>query len=101
MELVPFDPAWAATASGWAPTVEDTRAWCSASVAPVPADVVAGWGRADDVRAYAGLLDGAAVAYGELWLDEAEVELARLLVDPEQEAVWNAGQPTAYAWMRA
>ena len=85
VELVEFDLASAPVVSSWAQTEQEVQAWCSRSESPVPPDVVAGWSQAPDVLAYL-LLDGAdAVGYGELWIDdeEAEVELARLIVSPE------------------
>ena len=83
VDLARFDPADAATVSGWARTPEEVRAWCSEPSAPVPPARIAAWGEPDDVRAFAGRVDGALVAYGELWLDDEEVELARLVVAPE------------------
>jgi ribosomal protein S18 acetylase RimI-like enzyme len=41
--------------------------------------MVAGW---DEGRAFGLVDDGALVGYGELWVDDDEVELARLIVDP-------------------
>jgi len=86
VRLQTFDPVHAELVASWAVGDEVVRAWCAVEVDRVPADVVAGWSRADDVEAFllgddAGLL----LAYGELWLDdeEGEVELARLLVAPE------------------
>jgi len=46
------------------------------------AEIVAGWGAAADVQAFTLVDAGALVGYGELWLDEDEVELARLIVAP-------------------
>jgi ribosomal protein S18 acetylase RimI-like enzyme len=87
VSLETFDPVHAEQVAGWAVGDEVVRAWCAVEGDRVPAEVVAGWSRADDVEAF--VLrddDGAAVAYGELWLDdeEGEVELARLLVAPER-----------------
>jgi ribosomal protein S18 acetylase RimI-like enzyme len=87
VELARFDPALAPQVSRWARSRDEVLAWCSRREAPVPADVIAGWGLAPGVLAY-GLLDnnGQLVGYGELWVDadEAEVELAHLIVDPDQ-----------------
>jgi GNAT superfamily N-acetyltransferase len=84
--LEPFDPSLATLVSGWAPTEAEVRSWCARTGAPVPADVVASWSDAGDVEAYLLVDDGTPTAYGELWLDEeeGEVELARLLVDPDR-----------------
>lgn len=91
MPLEPFDPDRAALVASWAVGDDVVRAWCAVDGDRVPADVVAGWSRADDVEAFlftSSHGDGAdqVVAYGELWLDddEGEVELARLLVAPER-----------------
>src|SRR5262249_26788489 len=87
MPLLPFVPGFAGLVSGWAVGNDVVRAWCAVDGDRVPADVVAGWSLAEDVEAYvfAEDLDGPPVAYGELWLDaeEGEVALARLLVAPE------------------
>ena len=87
MPLVAFDPAHAPTVASWAVGDDVVRAWCALEGDAVPADVVAGWSKADDVEAFVyGDPGDAPVAYGELWLDdeEGEVELARLLVAPER-----------------
>jgi ribosomal protein S18 acetylase RimI-like enzyme len=86
VKLVHFDPARAAQLSGWARSPGEVAAWCSRTEAPVPPEVIAGWGAAPDVTAY-GLVDGDEfVAYGELWVDddESEVELGRLIVAPDR-----------------
>ena len=86
--LSPFDPADAPLVASWAVPGTGTLRWCG--LPAVPAAVVAGWGRAAGVLAY-GLRDGdrdgdRLVGYGELWLDddEAEVELARIIVAPDR-----------------
>ncbi len=85
MRLEPFDPVAAPTVSSWAPTAQEVTAWCSRAEVPVPPEVIAGWATESDVRAF-GLVDddGSLVGYGELWIDdeEAEVELARLIIEP-------------------
>jgi RimJ/RimL family protein N-acetyltransferase len=97
--LLPFFTDDAALVSSWAVGDEVVRAWCAVEGDAVPADVVAGWSRADDVEAYMfGDPEEAPIAYGELWLDdeEGEVELARLLVAPERR-----GQGFGQALVRA
>lgn len=89
MPLDTFDPDRAALVASWAVGDDVVRAWCAVEGDAVPADVVAGWSRADDVEAYLFTdpsVDDQPLAYGELWLDdeEGEVELARLLVAPER-----------------
>ncbi|RKN44293.1 GNAT family N-acetyltransferase [Micromonospora endolithica] len=82
MELTAFEPVHAAAVAAWATTPEETRHWCSRD--EVAAATVAGWAAEPDVVAYVAVVDGEPVGYGELWLDddEAEVELARLIVAP-------------------
>ena len=101
VSLQPFDVARAELVASWAVGDEVVRSWCAVDGDRVPADVVAGWSEADDVEAY--LLaddDGEPCAYGELWLDdeEGEVELARLLVAPEQRGrgVGKSADPRAH-----
>lgn len=60
--------------------------WCGHATAPVPAEQISAWADEDGVEPF-GLYRGQRlVAYGELWVDddEAEVELARLIVDPSE-----------------
>ncbi len=86
LSVVPFTDGAAAVVSAWAATADEVAAWCSRAEAPVPPEVVVGWSRKEDVRAYL-LLDGERpVGYGELWVDdeEREVELAHVIVDPRR-----------------
>lgn len=89
LRLEPFDPAAAGTVSGWATTVDEVMMWCSRSEAPVPPDVIAGWSHAVDVHAYGLLETGRLIGYGEVWVDddEAEAELARLIVAPDRRGL--------------
>jgi ribosomal protein S18 acetylase RimI-like enzyme len=82
VELTVFEASHAAAVAGWSRSAEECRRWCSRD--EVSPEVVAGWSAAADVAAYVGIEEGQPVAYGELWLDddEAEVELARLIVAP-------------------
>jgi ribosomal protein S18 acetylase RimI-like enzyme len=52
----------------------------------VPPGVIVRWSEQPDVRSYLLVEGGQPVAYGELWIDddEAEVELARIVVDPRR-----------------
>jgi ribosomal protein S18 acetylase RimI-like enzyme len=58
--------------------------WCGHAGWPVPADKVAAWSTEDGVRPFGLHVGEELIGYGELWVDhdEAEVELARLIVDP-------------------
>ena len=84
VRLRSFPAESAEVVSGWARTEEEAVMWCSHPTAPVPAEQINAWAREDGVQPF-GLYRGERlVAYGELWVDdgEAEVELARLIVDP-------------------
>src|SRR5215475_11023264 len=84
LHLRSFPAELAGVVSGWAQTDEEVLMWCGAGTAPVTADQVSAWAGEDGVQPF-GLYRGKRlVAYGELWVDddEAEVELARLIVDP-------------------
>jgi ribosomal protein S18 acetylase RimI-like enzyme len=58
--------------------------WCGRPAAPVPAGQINAWAHEDGVEPFGLYREGRLVGYGELWVDddEAEVELARLIVDP-------------------
>lgn len=84
LQLRTFPGELAGVVSGWARTDEEALMWCGARAAPVSAGQVSAWGGEDGVEPF-GLYQGQRLlAYGELWVDdqEAEVELARLIVDP-------------------
>jgi ribosomal protein S18 acetylase RimI-like enzyme len=84
LQLRSFPAELAGVVSGWAETDKEVLMWCGAGAAPVTAEQVSAWAREDGVQPF-GLFRGKQlVAYGELWVDddEAEVELARLIVDP-------------------
>ena len=86
LQLRSFPAELAGVVSGWAQTDEEVLMWCGARAAPVTAEQVSAWAREDGVKPF-GLYRGKRlVAYGELWVDddEAEVELARLIVDPDE-----------------
>jgi len=81
-------PTDAAVIAGWSQSAEEARRWCSRAVHPFPAGEVLDWWQAADVDPW--VLDvgdpPAPAAYGELWVDEEEdeVELARIVVDPQR-----------------
>ena len=84
LRVRPFAAELAGVVSGWAKTDEEVLMWCGVRVAPVSAEQVSAWAGEDGVQPF-GLYRGRRlVAYGELWVDDeqAEVELARLIVDP-------------------
>ena len=84
LRLYPFAAGSAGVVGGWARTNEEVIMWCGHRVAPVPAEQIGAWAREDGVEQFGLYRDERLVAYGELWVDdgEAEVELARLIVDP-------------------
>jgi GNAT superfamily N-acetyltransferase len=86
VRLHPFPADSAGVVSSWATTAEEALMWCSHPVAPVPADQINAWAQEDGVQAFGLYRDGRLVGSGELWVDdgEAEVELARLIVDPAE-----------------
>ena len=86
LRLRPFPADLAGVVSGWATTAEEALLWCGHAAAPVPAVQIGAWAREEGVEPF-GLYRGERlVGYGELWVDdhEAEVELARLIVDPAE-----------------
>ena len=70
----------------WATTMDEVRRWAGSDPGwPVDVSVFGRWHAEPDVRPYV-LCDGEEpVGYGEVWIDEPEqeVELARILVNPE------------------
>ncbi|HEX4721079.1 MAG TPA: GNAT family N-acetyltransferase [Pseudonocardiaceae bacterium] len=80
VELVGFDTVLAATVAGWPVSAGEAVRWCGQR--QVSPKLVAGWSTAAGVWAYTLMADGTPVGYGELWLDDDEVELARLIVAP-------------------
>jgi ribosomal protein S18 acetylase RimI-like enzyme len=84
LRLCPFPAEAASIVSGWATTKEEVAMWCGHPVAPVPPMQINAWARENGVQPFGLYRSGRLVAYGELWVDdgEAEVELARLIVEP-------------------
>jgi ribosomal protein S18 acetylase RimI-like enzyme len=76
----------AASIAAWSTSDQEAAAWVSLRTHPFSAEAVTGWWQQADVQPWL-LVDptGTPVAYGELWDDEPEdeVELARLIVDPD------------------
>lgn len=72
----------------WSRSAEEAQRWCSRAEHPFPPQRILEWWSADDVQPWvlAGNDRETPIAYGELWLDEAEdeVELARVIVDPDR-----------------
>lgn len=81
-ELIPFDGS-VETVASWVATPAEAMLWSGVTTWPVPTELFATWHSESDVVPFLLLVDGRAGAYGELWEDEDEVELARLLVAPD------------------
>lgn len=85
--LVTPIPQQAELVAGWSRSAGEAAMWVSRAEHPFPPGAVTAWWRASDVQPWL-LLDGDGipVAYGEIWDDavEDEVELARLIVDPNR-----------------
>ena len=73
--------------AGWSVSADEAQRWVSNAVHPFPASAVTSWWDDTDVQPWL-LVDpqGVPVGYGEIWddADEDEVELARLMVDPQR-----------------
>ena len=86
--LIPPQDGHAAVVAGWSRSAEEARRWCSVAEHPFPAERVRDWWADPDVQPWVLVEepDAPPVGYGELWLDEEEdeVELARLIVDPDR-----------------
>ncbi len=81
-----FPAELAGVVSGWARTEEEVLMWCGARAAPVSPEQISAWADEDWAEPFGPYTDDRLVGYGELWTDdeEAEVELARLIVDPRE-----------------
>ena len=84
LQVRPFPAELANVVSGWAQTEEEVLMWCGAKSAPVTADQIRAWADEEWTEPFGLYRDEQLVGYGELWVDdeEAEVELARLIIDP-------------------
>ena len=86
MELRGFDDGYGVQVAGWALDEKEVALLSGRVVYPFPDELLASWRTVDsDIHPYL-LFDGERpVGYGEVWLDdeEDEVELARIIVDPE------------------
>jgi ribosomal protein S18 acetylase RimI-like enzyme len=85
VQLRPFAVELAPVVAAWSTSAEESLMWCGHRDGLVSANTVAGWSTEDGVSAF-GLHDGERlIAYGEIWVDDdaREVELARLIVDPD------------------
>ncbi len=78
-----FQERDAAIIAGWAGDTHASMMWCS--LPSVSADIVSSWSSSATVLAWVMRDNDRTLGYGEIWIDheENEVELARLIVDPE------------------
>ena len=83
LRLYPFPAGSAGVVSGWAMTNEEVIMWCGHPGAPVPAEQISAWAREDGVEQFGLYRDERLVAYGELWVDDAEAEADRLFALPD------------------
>ena len=85
LQVRPFPAELAGVVSGWARTEEEVLMWCGATAAPVSAEQINDWASEDWAEPFGLYRDERLTGYGELWVDddEAEVELARLIIDPQ------------------
>jgi ribosomal protein S18 acetylase RimI-like enzyme len=86
LHVRPFPAGQAGLVSRWAGTADEVLMWCGLTAAPVPAGQIEAWADEDGVQPFGLYRDDQLAGYGELWVDddEAEVELARLIVDPRE-----------------
>lgn len=89
MRLVPFAVELAPAVASWSTGRSETVAWCGLD--EVDARTVASWSEPPDVDAFVATVDDVAVAYGELWHDADEAELAHLIVRPGDRR-WGVGR---------
>jgi ribosomal-protein-alanine N-acetyltransferase len=80
LRLVPYDGTAAAVVA-WCAASPFSSEWVPGS-ATDPDAVLAGWHADPDITGYLLLRAGTPVAYGELWVEPDEAELAHLVVDP-------------------
>lgn len=80
MELVAFDATHAATVANWPLSPTESLHWCGEY--PLSPETVTSWSNTDDIQAYLLMTDTEPIGYGELWLDDDETELARLILAP-------------------
>jgi ribosomal protein S18 acetylase RimI-like enzyme len=84
MQLRAFTADLAATVASWVMSPAEAVMWCGHTDGLLPVEKIASWATGEGVHAFGLYADDRLVGYGELWIDddEVEVELARLIVDP-------------------
>ena len=82
LSLTAFELGHAPTVLGWVQTPAEAAAWAGLEGVPADGGVFRAWHAEPWSHPYVALLGGTPVAYGEVWDDDGEAELARLIVDP-------------------
>ena len=82
LSLTAFEPGHAPTVLGWVQTPAEAAAWAGLDGVPADGGVFRAWHAEPWSHPYVALRGGTPVAYGEVWDDDGEAELARLIVDP-------------------
>lgn len=85
MDVKPFLECYAAAIVEWPLNVSEARFWGGQGVSfPVLPERIFRWHRDESVYPFVGEVNNELVAYGELWVDEdeREIELARIIVNP-------------------
>jgi len=85
IEVMPFGDDHAPEVAKWPLSAQEATEWAGPSTPfPVPPDRFRSWHDDPDIHAFVGRRAGNMVAYGELWVEDAEdeIELARIIVDP-------------------
>jgi ribosomal protein S18 acetylase RimI-like enzyme len=86
VELRGFDDGFGPRVAGWALDEQEVALLSGRVVYPFPEELRGIWRKVDDdIHSYLLFDADRPVGYGEIWLDdeEDEVELARIIVDPE------------------
>lgn len=87
LQLRRFSPQDTASIISWPQSIKEARWWAGPQTSwPIPTETVQRWHADPDVHPYMLSNRATLLGYGELWVDasEQEVELARLIVRPEQ-----------------
>jgi ribosomal protein S18 acetylase RimI-like enzyme len=85
-QLREFSDGYDGQVAGWARTAHEVALLCGREEYPFPAELIGSWRKIDsDIQSYLFFDGDRAIGYGEVWLDadEDEVELARIIVDPD------------------
>lgn len=84
-QLQGFSGGYGEQVAGWARTAQEVALLCGREVYPFPTELIGSWRKVDPaIESYLFFDGDQVIGYGEVWLDveEDEVELARIIVDP-------------------